>query len=159
MQDGDVRTSPIQLRADIALVIIVSIDEQPHADTVKNFSSRHVDVSARALFDDEGKEIQIVISVQDIAIEFDVTLDLQVLARINHRPGRRGEAHASHVEVRNPRAVLEKNVIEPGKLALSGYSIALVNEPLDQLVRKSVNLYYDNTFGLSEGRNGAGENE
>ena len=51
--------------------------------------------------------------MERVAVELDVALDLQVLAGVEQRPGRPGQAHAAHVEVAHARAALVEDVVEP----------------------------------------------
>ena len=66
----------------------VCVGQQGHANPVEHFDALHVNALSNSGLDIEGDEIEIVVSLQRVAIEFHVALDLQVLPRINERPGR-----------------------------------------------------------------------
>src|ERR1044072_2830636 len=71
-----------------------------------------------------------------------------MLAGFEQRPRRRREAHPAHVKVREPRAALVEDVIDPGKNALAGLRIALLDVAIDDVVRKPVTFDHDEAFRL-----------
>ena len=73
-----------------------------------------------------------------------------MLACFEQRPRGRREAHATHVEVRESRATLVEDVIDPGKNALAGLWIALFDEMIDDVIRQSVAFDDDETLRLGK---------
>jgi len=71
-----------------------------------------------------------------------------MLAGFEQRPRRRGETHTAHVEIREPRTALVKDVIDPGKNALAGLRIALLDGSIDDVVRQPIAFDYDEAFRL-----------
>src|SRR5690349_5411147 len=86
--------------------------------------------------------------VKRVAIELDVTLDLQVLTGFQQRPRRRRQTHAAHVKAREARAALIKDVIDPGQRAFARTLVSLLHEAIDKIVRQTVALDDDDAFGL-----------
>ncbi len=58
-----------------------------------------------------------------IAIELGIAVDRHVLARIEQRPGGRGKADTTYVEVVDPGATLRENPVDPWQSALVGERI------------------------------------
>src|SRR5678815_2295632 len=73
-----------------------------------------------------------------------------MLAGFEQRPRRRRETHPAHVKIREPRAALVKDVIDPGKNALAGLRIALLDVAIDDVVREPVAFDYVEAFRLCE---------
>ncbi len=103
----------------IAFVVRISVGQHRKSERVEHFNGAHIDACADDAADVQRQEVEIVVSVKRVTIEFDVAFDLQMLACFEQRPRRRGQAHAAHVEVREPRAALIEDVIDPGQHALA----------------------------------------
>src|SRR6185369_1560579 len=77
------------------------------------------------------------------------------LAGFEQGPRRRREAHPAHVEMREPRAALVEDVIDPGKDALAGLRIALLDVSIDYVIRQPVAFDHDEAFRLCARGKGA----
>ena len=90
-----------------------------NTDLVEQFRSGHVHTRAAGVGDPEGNEVEVVVGVERVAVELDVALDLQVLPRVEQRPCGAGQTHPADVEVRESRAALVEDVIDPRQNALA----------------------------------------
>ena len=131
LQGPQPRAALVKLKAGQAFVIVVGVHEWMNAEGIQHFSAGHVHVSPQGLLSIERHRGEIVIRVESCAIEFNVAFDLQMLSRVDERPGWRGETHAADIKVGDARAVLEKDVIEPGQEAFARKGIAFMGETLD----------------------------
>ncbi len=134
------RAALVELEADVALVVPEGVVEERDADLVEQLGAGHVHAHAADVGDPEGDEVEVVVGVERVAVELDVALNLQVLPRVEQRPGGPREAHPAHVEVRQPRAAFVEDVLEPRQHALAGARVALADEALDRVVRQAVDL-------------------
>ena len=65
---------------DVALVVRVRIGKQWQSERVEHFNCRHIDARTVNAGEVEWKEVQVVVGMQRVAIELDVSFKLQVLA-------------------------------------------------------------------------------
>ncbi len=128
----------------------IGIGQHRQPERVEHFHGAHIDAAAVDTCGIEREEIQIVVRVQRIAIEFDITFDLQMLAGFEQRPGWRRQAHTADVEIRESCAALVEDVVDPRQDAFARLGIALFDVAIDNVVRQSVTFYDDDAFGLSE---------
>ena len=111
----------------------VSIDQQRQSGVIEGFRPGHVDAALSNIADVEGKEVQIVVGVERVSVVFDIALDLQMLTRVEHRPGRSGQAHSTNVEILKPRAPRIENMFDPWQQALAGARISLTKKAIDDV--------------------------
>jgi hypothetical protein len=125
----------VELKADEAFVVRIRIDEERDAEFVQQFGAGHVHAHLARRAEPEGNEVEVIVGVEREPVELHVALNLQVLARIEERPRRRGEAHPAHVEVFEARAPLIKNMFEPRQQTLARTRIALAHKAFDHVLR------------------------
>ena len=118
------RTALKEREGRMTFVVRESVGQQRHAERVEHFDALHIDAPADGGLNIEGNEIEIVVSLQRVAIKLDVAFDLKMLAGIEQRPRRRGKTHAANIEIGEARAALIEDVVNPGKLALAGARVA-----------------------------------
>ena len=73
----------------MALVLRIGVSKQGNAERVHNLGALHINSPADRGLDVEGHEIEVVVSLQIVAIEFHVALNLQMLPGFNEGPRRR----------------------------------------------------------------------
>ena len=124
----------IELKTGKPLVPGKGVHQQRNAERVEHFNTGHIDVSSAGVLEVEGKKVQVIVRIKNEPIEFDIALDLQMLSRVQQRPGRGGQAHAAHVEVSDARAALVEDMINPGQHALAGLRITLARKLVNHVV-------------------------
>src|ERR1700738_5043918 len=62
----------VELLPRISLVVVISVDQHRHTQRVEYFGPWHVHIRTGCLLEIEGYEIQIVVSAQNVPVEFDV---------------------------------------------------------------------------------------
>ena len=55
------RAALVELEADVALVVVVRVEEERDADLVEQFSAGHVNADAACVGDPEGDEVEVVV--------------------------------------------------------------------------------------------------
>src|ERR1044072_391964 len=83
----------------VAFIVCVSVGQHRQTERVEHFNRTHIDTAAVNTGEIEREEIQVVVRMQCVTVEFDVSFDLQVLAGFEQRPRRSRKAHSSYVEV------------------------------------------------------------
>jgi hypothetical protein len=86
LQSSEPRPAPVQLGTGKSLVIVIGVNQHSHAQRVEHFGPRHIYISAGGLLEIEGNEIQIVVGVQNVTVEFNIAFDLQMLPCVKLGP-------------------------------------------------------------------------
>src|SRR2546422_1688450 len=128
----------------------IGISQHRNSDGIQDFDSLHVYAFSGSGVDVEGNEIQIVVSLQRVSIKFHITLYLEVLPGIYKRPGRGRQTHAANIKVRQTRATLIKNVIDPWQLAFACSEITFMDEAIDNIERQTIELQGNYAFCLAK---------
>src|SRR5689334_8422114 len=113
LQRGPPNAALKQLERLVALLIGKAIDQQRHAQIVEYFDAGHVNTAGHGVADIKRKEVEVVVDVKGIAIELRIAADFEVLARVQHRPGRSGKADAAHIKVCDARSLLGEDPLDP----------------------------------------------
>jgi hypothetical protein len=142
-----------QLKALVALVVPVGIDEERDPEIVEDRRPPHVALPAPRIVEPEGDEIQVVVGMLRVPVELHVAADLEMLPGIEHRPRWPRERHAAHVEVREPRAAVIEHVLDPGQHAAARPGIAFADATVEDVVRQAVGLDHHEPFnGIGSSR-------
>ena len=98
-----------ELKCLVAFFDREAVDQQRHALFVQQFSAGHIGPFLARIIAIQRKEIEIVELAQRVAIIFGVAVNLQMMTRVEHRPGRRRKAHTADIETVEPSAVPAEN--------------------------------------------------
>src|SRR6185369_15077574 len=74
LQRAHARSAPVELKSRQPLVIIVGVHQQPQSQGIDYFSARYIGSAAIELLEIERHEVEVIIGMKDIAIEFDIAL-------------------------------------------------------------------------------------
>src|SRR2546429_3303361 len=107
------------LKALVACLVGKTIDQKRNSEIVQDLDAGHVHPVGKRITEIEREEIQVIVNVVSIAIEFSIAVNLKVLPGIEQRPGGRGEADGADVEIRQAGALLSEDTVDPREHALT----------------------------------------
>ena len=76
-----------------------------------------------------------------------------MMAGVENRPRGRRQAHPANIKIREPRAPLIENMLDPGQAALARFRISFVGELFNEAMRQAVDFDKHEALRARRGRN------
>ena len=83
LESAHPRASLIDLQARQPLVVIISVNQRRYSQLVQHCHAGHINLRVIQLASIQLRGAKIVVGIKRVAIELGVTLDLQMLARVD----------------------------------------------------------------------------